>query len=107
MSERLVCSARGCRAEATSALRWNNPRLHVADRRKVWLACDAHVATLGDFLSLRGFLRDTVPVSALAASEPALAPSESALAASEPALAPPGSPPTDGGRGSSEARRLP
>ncbi|WP_169743043.1 hypothetical protein [Knoellia subterranea] len=47
---------------ATWALLWNNPKVHTPDRRKVWLACDEHRVTLGDFLSLRGFLRATVPV---------------------------------------------
>jgi hypothetical protein len=55
-----VCSAKGCRAPARWALRWNNPKLHAPDRRKVWLACDEHRATLGDFLAARGFLRDVV-----------------------------------------------
>jgi len=64
-SGELVCSAKGCRAAATRALLWNNPRLHATERRKVWLACDEHVASLGDFLSVRGFLRDTVGVGAL------------------------------------------
>ena len=57
-----VCSAKGYRARATSALLWNNPRLHEDSRRKVWLACEDHVGSLGDFLGLRGFLRSTVPV---------------------------------------------
>lgn len=61
----LRCSARACRSDATSALLWNNPRLHTVERRKVWLACPDHVVSLGEFLSLRGFLRDTVPVEAL------------------------------------------
>ncbi len=60
-----VCSARGCRAGATTALRWNNPRLHTPQRRKTWLACDAHTAHLTDFLSVRGFLRESVPVEAV------------------------------------------
>lgn len=59
----LICSAKGCRAPATWQLRWNNPKLHTPERRKVWLACDTHRSTLGDFLSARGFLRDTVPVA--------------------------------------------
>ncbi|PJI95257.1 hypothetical protein [Luteimicrobium subarcticum] len=59
----LVCSAKGCRAEATWALLWNNPRLHTPDRRKVWLACDEHREHLTSFLDLRGFLKDTVPAS--------------------------------------------
>jgi hypothetical protein len=61
----LVCSAKGCRQTATQALLWNNPRLHTTERRKVWLTCDAHVTTLGEFLSVRGFLRDTIDVGAL------------------------------------------
>ncbi|MFC7484137.1 hypothetical protein ACFQX7_34570 [Luedemannella flava] len=34
------------------------------DRRKVWLACDAHREHLGDFLSARGFLRDVTRLPA-------------------------------------------
>ncbi len=56
----LVCSARGCRAGARWAIRWNNPRLHTPDRRKVWLACAEHRADLEEFLSARGFYRDTL-----------------------------------------------
>lgn len=69
----LVCSARGCRAGARWALRWNNPKLHTPDRRKVWLACDDHREHLTRFLSARGFWRDTVPVEALAADAADLA----------------------------------
>lgn len=61
----LICSAKGCRRHATWALRWNNPKLHDAQRRKVWLACDEHEVTLRDFLSLRGFYRDSVRPDAL------------------------------------------
>ncbi|SCG81272.1 hypothetical protein GA0070623_5646 [Micromonospora rifamycinica] len=57
-----VCSSRGCRAPAVWALRWNNPRLHVPDRRKTWLACPAHRGSLGDFLDARGFLREVAPL---------------------------------------------
>jgi hypothetical protein len=56
-----TCSARGCRADAAWSLRWNNPKLHTADRRKTWLACDEHRTTLADFLSARGFLREVEP----------------------------------------------
>ncbi len=59
-AEPLVCRAKGCREAARWALLWNNPRLHDEDRRKVWLACDTHRETLGDFLGLRGFLKDVV-----------------------------------------------
>ncbi|MDM4719819.1 hypothetical protein QTQ03_09615 [Micromonospora sp. WMMA1363] len=59
----LTCSARGCRAPAEWALRWNNPRRHETDRRKTWLACGEHRPSLGDFLDVRGFLREVVPVA--------------------------------------------
>ena len=62
MAELPTCSARGCRDAATWQLHWNNPKLHTPDRRKVWLACDAHRTSLGDFLTARQFLRDVVPV---------------------------------------------
>ncbi len=65
MAGELVCSAKGCRREATRALLWNNPTLHDAARRKVWLACTDHEDSLGDFLRLRGFLRDTIDVADL------------------------------------------
>ena len=57
----LVCSARGCRAAAAWALRWNNPRLHPPERRKTWLACEEHRDSLSDFLRARSFLREVVP----------------------------------------------
>jgi hypothetical protein len=57
----LVCSAKGCRAPATVALRWNNPKLHTPDRRKTWLACPDHEDYLARFLDVRGFLRERVP----------------------------------------------
>ena len=60
--EPLTCSSRGCRAPAAWELRWNNPRLHGEDRRKVWLACDEHRDSLSDFLAARSFLREVVPV---------------------------------------------
>jgi hypothetical protein len=55
------CSSRGCRAAAAWELRWNNPRIHPPERRKVWLACDEHRSTLSDFLSARSFLREVAP----------------------------------------------
>jgi hypothetical protein len=57
-----TCSSKGCRAAAAWELRWNNPRLHEPERRKVWLACDEHKESLGDFLAARSFLREVVPV---------------------------------------------
>lgn len=64
-ADELVCSAKGCREQATWGLRWNNPRLHEPDRRKVWLACDEHRGHLEHFLGARGFHRDTVPAADL------------------------------------------
>jgi hypothetical protein len=58
----IICSARGCRSPAVHSLRWNNPKLHAAERRKTWLACDEHLHTLSDFLSVRGFLREVEPI---------------------------------------------
>jgi len=49
------CSAAGCPAEASWRVNWRNPRIHTADRVKVWLACDAHRSTLADYLGTRGF----------------------------------------------------
>ena len=60
--EGLVCSAKGCRAVATTDLQWNNPKIHTPDRRKQWLACEAHRESLAAFLGARGFLRDTLPL---------------------------------------------
>lgn len=61
LSEPDLCSARGCQAPAGWELRWNNPRIHAPERRKVWLACDDHRQSLSDFLGARGFLKDVVP----------------------------------------------
>lgn len=64
MNEEVVCSAKGCREAAVWELRWNNPRLHTEERRKVWLACDGHREHLEQFLGARSFLREVVPVGA-------------------------------------------
>jgi hypothetical protein len=62
VDEPLICSARGCREPAIWALHWNNPKLHSPERRKTWLACDAHRDHLSGFLQARGFLREVAPV---------------------------------------------
>lgn len=61
----LVCSAKGCRAASVHAVVWRNPALHAPDRRKVWLACPEHRDHLGDFLRVRGFLLEIIPVESL------------------------------------------
>lgn len=59
--EQGICSARGCQAPAMHEVRWNNPKIHPPERRKVWLACDDHLTSLSGFLSARGFLREVTP----------------------------------------------
>jgi len=49
------CSAAGCSEAAVARVNWRNPRIHPADRVKVWLACEAHRQHLADYLSTRGF----------------------------------------------------
>lgn len=63
--DELICSGKGCRAQATWGLLWNNPKIHTPERRKVWLACDDHRDHLDEYLSLRGFLKQVVPASEL------------------------------------------
>jgi hypothetical protein len=58
----LVCSAKGCQAEARWTLLWNNPKLHTPDRRKEWLACEEHLESLSAFLGARGFLKESRPL---------------------------------------------
>lgn len=57
MAEPLICSARGCRATATYAVVWNNPKIHPPEREKIWMACEEHRQSLADFLAARSFLR--------------------------------------------------
>jgi hypothetical protein len=54
------CSAKKCSAAPRWELRWNNPKIHQPERRKVWLACDEHREYLSEFLNRRGFLREIV-----------------------------------------------
>ncbi|MBS1699986.1 MAG: hypothetical protein JST25_16480 [Actinobacteria bacterium] len=51
----LKCSRAGCRAAATHRIVWRNPRIHDAEREKVWLACDEHLRFLYDYLRARDF----------------------------------------------------
>lgn len=63
----VVCSRAGCRAEACWQVVWRNPRIHEASRRKIWTACDAHVAYLRDYLAARDFPVEVVALSDAAA----------------------------------------
>lgn len=52
---RVRCSAAGCDEDAVARVNWRNPRIHPADRVKVWLACEAHREHLAGYLGSRGF----------------------------------------------------
>ena len=56
--ERLECSRAGCRERAGWAIHWRNPKIHPVERRKTWLACQAHLETLREFLAARSFPLD-------------------------------------------------
>ncbi|WP_262405954.1 hypothetical protein [Protaetiibacter sp. SSC-01] len=49
------CSAAGCTRDAEFRVNWRNPRIHGAERVKVWLACPEHRDTLSEYLASRGF----------------------------------------------------
>lgn len=55
MTAGFECSRAGCRNAATQQVVWRNPRIHSADREKIWLACDEHVGFLRDYLAARDF----------------------------------------------------
>ncbi|CAM5570534.1 Acetone carboxylase OS=Streptomyces tendae OX=1932 GN=GUR47_13465 PE=4 SV=1 [Streptomyces tendae] len=67
---RPICSAKGCRTPAVWVLAWNNPKLHTrtAARRGV-AVCDEHREHLSQFLGVRGFLKDVVPLAEWEAPE--------------------------------------
>ena len=50
-----TCSRAGCRQAALWRIDWRNPRIHTAERRKTWVACDEHVGYLREFLAARDF----------------------------------------------------
>lgn len=56
------CSRAGCREDSVWTVAWRNPRLHTADRVKIWLACGEHRDFLEGYLSSRGFPVTVVPV---------------------------------------------
>ncbi len=57
----LACSRAGCGAAAVWAIRWRNPKIHAADRRKHWLACEEHRDYLVEFLQARSFPLEVLP----------------------------------------------
>ena len=67
--ERLTCSRAGCRETASWRIEWRNPRIHTADRVKVWLACGEHVDYLREVLAAREFPVAVVPIERPAPAE--------------------------------------
>lgn len=55
VAPRVDCSRAGCREAARWRVEWRNPRIHAADRRKVWVACDEHREFLREYLAARDF----------------------------------------------------
>lgn len=68
-ADEVVCSRAGCRTTARWQVIWRNPRIHAADRRKVWTACDAHVGYLRDYLAARDFPVEVASLPDAEASE--------------------------------------
>ncbi|WP_223690571.1 hypothetical protein [Leifsonia poae] len=68
--EPLICSRAGCGSTSAWRVEWRNPKIHSADRVKVWLACDEHVDFLREYLSARDFPVRVVAVTEAPASEP-------------------------------------
>lgn len=61
--ERFTCSRAGCGESALWRVEWRNPKIHSADRVKVWLACNEHVDYLHEFLAARDFPVRTVKIT--------------------------------------------
>lgn len=57
-----ICSRAGCREDARWQVIWRNPRIHTADRSKIWAACDAHVDYLRDYLAARDLPVEVAPL---------------------------------------------
>jgi hypothetical protein len=53
--ESTTCSRASCRKDATKRVSWRNPKIHAADRVKVWLACSDHEGYLENYLATRSF----------------------------------------------------
>jgi hypothetical protein len=56
------CSRAGCGSPAIFSVNWRNPKIHGADRVKVWLACAEHVDYLRGFLEARDFPVSVAPI---------------------------------------------
>lgn len=65
------CSRAGCREAARWQVQWRNPKIHAADRRKIWVACDEHRAYLRDYLAARSFPVEVLPLGTDETERPA------------------------------------
>jgi hypothetical protein len=72
-----TCSRAGCNSAATTTVNWRNPRIHSADRVKVWLACDEHADYLREYLVTRDFPVLVAPLGTVVASVPSTTPAAS------------------------------
>jgi hypothetical protein len=63
ISELPVCARAGCVQLAVWNINWRNPKIHDANRVKVWLACDDHRDYLYEFLAARSFPIIVTPLS--------------------------------------------
>ncbi|MBB4071852.1 hypothetical protein F5897_001171 [Canibacter oris] len=61
----LICSRARCQEPAEYALKWANPKIHRDGRHKIWLACEAHLPYLQEFLTARDFLTEVTGVEQL------------------------------------------
>lgn len=66
-----MCSRAGCRSDAAWQVVWRNPRIHSPERRKIWAACEEHVAYLRDYLAARDFPVEVVAFETEAPGSPA------------------------------------
>lgn len=64
-AEPAECSRAGCRVAARWRIEWRNPRIHAADRRKIWVACDEHRDYLREFLAARAFPVTVAPLDSV------------------------------------------
>lgn len=58
----LQCSRAGCSEPPVAQIHWRNPKIHDASRRKTWLACEAHLEYLTEFLTARDFPVTVLPL---------------------------------------------
>jgi len=58
----IKCSRAGCIELAEFQIVWRNPKVHAEDRRKIWLACPEHRQYLVDYLAVRSFYLETLPL---------------------------------------------